>query len=162
MYKLRDYQSISVVKGLEILNSDKARRELLVLPTGAGKSILMGALSLILGDRADTKSLLNEQDKCVIEGTFDISTYKLKSYFETNELDYETTCLLRREIAPSGKSRAFINDTPVNLSELQLLAENLIDIHSQHQTRELEQQNYQISILDSLDMAIIQLLIKAP
>ena len=91
-------------------------------------------------------SIKDKEKKCVVEASFEISKYNLKSLFEDNDLDFENTTIIRREILPSGKSRAFINDTPVNLSELQLLAENLIDIHSQHQTRELEQQNYQISI----------------
>jgi DNA repair protein RecN (Recombination protein N) len=118
--------------------------------TGAGKSILLGALGLIMGNRADLTSLKDKDKKCVVEASFEISKYNLKPLFEANDLDYEETTIIRREILPSGKSRAFINDTPVNLSELQLLAENLIDIHSQHQTRELEQQNYQISILDAM------------
>lgn len=118
--------------------------------TGAGKSILLGALGLIMGNRADLSSLKDKEKKCVVEASFEISKYNLKPLFEANALDYEDTTIIRREILPSGKSRAFINDTPVNLSELQLLAENLIDIHSQHQTRELEQQNYQISILDAI------------
>lgn len=118
--------------------------------TGAGKSILLGALGLIMGNRADLSSLKDKEKKCVVEASFEISKYNLNSLFEANELDYEDITIIRREILPSGKSRAFINDTPVNLSELQLLAENLIDIHSQHQTRELEQQNYQISILDAI------------
>lgn len=118
--------------------------------TGAGKSILLGALGLIMGNRADLSSLKDKEKKCVVEASFDISKYNLKALFEANDLDYENTTIIRREILPSGKSRAFINDTPVNLSELQVLAENLIDIHSQHQTRELEQQNYQISILDAI------------
>ncbi len=118
--------------------------------TGAGKSILLGALGLIMGNRADLSSLKDKEKKCVVEASFEISKYNLKSLFISNDLDYEDTTIIRREILPSGKSRAFINDTPVNLSELQLLAENLIDIHSQHQTRELEQQNYQMSILDAI------------
>jgi DNA repair protein RecN (Recombination protein N) len=118
--------------------------------TGAGKSILLGALGLIMGNRADLSSLKDKEKKCVVDASFEISKYNLKSLFISNDLDYEDTTIIRREILPSGKSRAFINDTPVNLSELQLLAENLIDIHSQHQTRELEQQNYQISILDAM------------
>lgn len=118
--------------------------------TGAGKSILLGALGLIMGNRADLSSLKDKEKKCVVEASFEISKYNLKPLFEGNDLDYENTTIIRREILPSGKSRAFINDTPVNLSELQILAENLIDIHSQHQTRELEQQNYQISILDAI------------
>jgi DNA repair protein RecN (Recombination protein N) len=118
--------------------------------TGAGKSILLGALGLIMGNRADLSSLKDKEKKCVVEASFEVSKYNLKQLFEDNDLDYENTTIIRREILPSGKSRAFINDTPVNLSELQVLAENLIDIHSQHQTRELEQQNYQISILDAI------------
>lgn len=118
--------------------------------TGAGKSILLGALGLIMGNRADLSSLKDKDKKCVVEASFEISKYNLKPLFISNDLDYEDTTIIRREILPSGKSRAFINDTPVNLSELQLLADNLIDIHSQHQTRELEQQNYQISILDAM------------
>ena len=120
--------------------------------TGAGKSILLGALGLIMGNRADLSSLKDKEKKCVVEASFEISKYNLKSIFEDNDLDFENTTIIRREILPSGKSRAFINDTPVNLSELQLLAENLIDIHSQHQTRELEQQNYQMSILDAIGL----------
>jgi DNA repair protein RecN (Recombination protein N) len=118
--------------------------------TGAGKSILLGALGLIMGNRADLSSLKDKEKKCVVEASFEVSKYNLKPLFEANDLDYENTTIIRREILPSGKSRAFINDTPVNLSELQVLAENLIDIHSQHQTRELEQQHYQISILDAI------------
>jgi DNA repair protein RecN (Recombination protein N) len=118
--------------------------------TGAGKSILLGALGLIMGNRSDLSSLKDKEKKCVVEASFEVSKYNLKWLFEANDLDYENTTIIRREILPSGKSRAFINDTPVNLSELQILAENLIDIHSQHQTRELEQQNYQISILDAI------------
>lgn len=120
--------------------------------TGAGKSILLGALGLIMGNRADLSSLKDKEKKCVVEASFEISKYNLKSIFEDNDLDFENTTIIRREILPSGKSRAFINDTPVNLSELHLLAENLIDIHSQHQTRELEQQNYQMSILDAIGL----------
>jgi DNA repair protein RecN (Recombination protein N) len=120
--------------------------------TGAGKSILLGALGLIMGNRADLSSLKDKEKKCVVEASFEISKYNLKSIFEDNDLDFEITTIIRREILPSGKSRAFINDTPVNLSELQLLAENLIDIHSQHQTRELEHQNYQMSILDAIGL----------
>ena len=105
--------------------------------TGAGKSILLGALGLVLGKRADLTSLKNKDEKCVVEAHFDISDYNLKPFFEANDLDYENNTIIRREILPSGKSRAFINDTPVNLQELQDLSEFLIDIHSQHQTKEL-------------------------
>lgn len=118
--------------------------------TGAGKSILLGALGLVLGKRADLTSLKNKEEKCVIEAHFDISNYNLKLFFEANDLDYEAVTILRREILPSGKSRAFINDTPVNLQELQDLSEFLIDIHSQHQTQELSENQYQFEIIDAV------------
>ncbi len=118
--------------------------------TGAGKSILLGALGLILGKRADLTSLKNKEEKCVIEAVFSIENYGLKSFFEENDLDYETETIIRREILPSGKSRAFINDSPVNLQQLQDLSDYLIDIHSQHQTLELSNQDFQITLLDSL------------
>ncbi len=118
--------------------------------TGAGKSILLGALGLVLGKRADSTSLKNKEEKCFIEAHFQISNYNLKSFFESNDLDYEEITILRREILPSGKSRAFINDTPVNLQELQNLSEYLIDIHSQHQTQELSENEYQFQIIDAV------------
>ncbi len=118
--------------------------------TGAGKSILMGALGLILGERADLKALMNSNDKCVVEGTFTITNYNLKSYFEAHELDFDNTCIIRREISTNGKSRAFINDTPVNLSQLKELGSQLIDIVSQHQTLELNEGEFQLSIVDAI------------
>lgn len=118
--------------------------------TGAGKSILLGALDLVRGKRADLTSLKNKDEKCVIEAVFTIENYNLKSFFEENDFDYETETIIRREILPSGKSRAFINDTPVNLQQLQDLSDYLIDIHSQHQTLELSNQDFQITLLDSL------------
>lgn len=118
--------------------------------TGAGKSILLGALGLVLGNRADLTSLKDKEQKCIIEAHFDLTKYALKAFFESNDLDYEDQTIIRREILPSGKSRAFINDSPVNLSELQDLGEFLIDIHSQHQTRELTEESYQIEILDAI------------
>ena len=118
--------------------------------TGAGKSILLGALGLVLGKRADLSSLKNKDEKCIIEANFQIANYNLKSFFEANDLDYEAETIIRREILPSGKSRAFINDTPVNLSELQELSQYLIDIHSQHQTQELSDDNVQFQIIDSV------------
>src|SRR5665647_143515 len=102
--------------------------------TGAGKSILLGALSLILGTRADTSVLLDKNEKCIVEGTFRIEEYDLNEFYNSNELDYEPVSTLRREINPAGKSRAFINDTPVTVAILKELGEKLIDIHSQHQT----------------------------
>ncbi|MFT3795958.1 DNA repair protein RecN [Flavobacterium sp.] len=118
--------------------------------TGAGKSILLGALGLVLGKRADLASLKNKEEKCVIEAQFDLSHYNLQSFFETNDLDYEDHTIIRREILPSGKSRAFVNDTPVNLQELQELGDFLIDIHSQHQTQELSDDGYQFAIIDAI------------
>ena len=118
--------------------------------TGAGKSILLGALGLVLGKRADLSSLKNKEEKCVIEAHFQIANYKLQPFFESNDLDYEDETIIRREILPSGKSRAFINDSPVNLQELQELSVFLIDIHSQHQTQELSEELFQFQIIDSV------------
>ena len=118
--------------------------------TGAGKSILLGALGLVLGKRADLTSLKNKEEKCVIEAHFQIANYNLQAFFESNDLDYEDETIIRREILPSGKSRAFINDSPVNLQELQDLSVFLIDIHSQHQTQELSEELFQFQIIDSV------------
>lgn len=118
--------------------------------TGAGKSILLGALGLVLGNRADLTSLKDKEQKCIIEAQFVISNYNLQSFFDENDMDYEDKTIIRREILPSGKSRAFVNDSPVNLQELQELGAMLLDIHSQHQTRELTEENYQIDILDAV------------
>ena len=118
--------------------------------TGAGKSILLGALGLVLGKRADLSSLKNKEEKCVIEAQFHISNYNLQAFFEENDLDYEAETIIRREILASGKSRAFINDSPVNLQELQELGLILIDIHSQHQTQELSEENFQFQIIDAV------------
>lgn len=117
--------------------------------TGAGKSIILDALSLILGQRADIQSLTDKNKKCVIEGTFNIEKYQLKSFFEANNLDYEKILILRREINPEGKSRAFINDTPVSLGQMKELGEKLVDLHSQHQTRLINDEDYQMLAIDS-------------
>lgn len=118
--------------------------------TGAGKSILLGALGLALGKRADSSTLKDTERKCIIEVHFSISNYQLENFFKDNELDYEEETIIRREILPSGKSRAFINDTPTTLQALQSLSEKLIDVHSQHQTMELSDVNFQFEILDAL------------
>ena len=118
--------------------------------TGAGKSILLGALGLLLGKRADLASLKNKDEKCIIEATFNVKKYNLRSFFDENDIDFEEETIIRREILPSGKSRAFINDSPTNLQQLQDLGFYLIDIHSQHQTLELSNQNFQIELLDSV------------
>jgi len=117
--------------------------------TGAGKSILLGALSLILGTRADSSVLLDKNEKCIVEGTFRIEEYDLNEFFISNELDYETVTSLRREINPAGKSRAFINDTPVTVNILKELGDRLIDIHSQHQTLMLHDNSFQLNLIDS-------------
>ncbi len=118
--------------------------------TGAGKSILLGALSLLLGKRADLSSVKNSEKKCVIEAQFQIKAYNLKDFFSSQDLDYENQTIIRREILPSGKSRAFINDSPVNLNTLNALGERLIDIHNQHQTLEVTSQDFQFEIIDAL------------
>jgi DNA repair protein RecN (Recombination protein N) len=116
--------------------------------TGAGKSILLGALGLVLGNRADLSSLKDDEQKCVIEAQFQLSKYQLQTVFESNDLDYDDNTIIRREILPTGKSRAFVNDSPVNLQQLQELATYLIDIHSQNETRALVNEAYQIEVLD--------------
>ena len=117
--------------------------------TGAGKSILLGALGLITGKRADSTSAGDQSLKCIIEGVFKIDSYHLKDFFDGNDLDYEASTIIRREIVPSGKSRAFINDTPVTLQQLQFLGERLVDIHSQHKTLEVLDTAYQFDIVDT-------------
>lgn len=118
--------------------------------TGAGKSIILGALGLIIGNRADLSVLKEKEKKCVVEGVFEIQNYNLHSFFEENDLDYDTVTILRREITPSGKTRAFINDTPVNLKILRDLSLALIDIHSQHQNLELGNQKFQLNLIDTV------------
>ena len=118
--------------------------------TGAGKSIILGALGLIIGNRADFSVLKNKEKKCVVEGTFQIENYKLHVFFEKNDLDYDAATIMRREITPSGKSRAFINDTPVNLKVMRELGLKLIDIHSQHQNLELANHKFQLILVDTV------------
>ena len=139
-YALIDNLQVDFNNGFSIITGE----------TGAGKSILLGGLSLILGKRADLSSLKNTEEKCVIEAVFNISNYNLQSLFKAEDLDYESETIIRREILPSGKSRAFVNDSPVNLTSLQLLGERLIDIHSQHQTLELTSNEFQFQIIDAL------------
>ncbi|MEM8522232.1 DNA repair protein RecN [Flavobacterium sp. PL12] len=139
-YALIEKLSIDFSKGFSTITGE----------TGAGKSIILGAIGLVLGKRADLTSLKNKEEKCIIEAHFDIAKYNLESFFETNDLDYENDTIIRREILPSGKSRAFINDSPVNLQELQELSLFLIDIHSQQQTQELSDENVQFKIIDAV------------
>ncbi len=118
--------------------------------TGAGKSILLGALSLILGDRADTKVLFDKNEKCVVEADFEIQNRDLKKFFEAHELDFESPAIIRREINQSGKSRAFVNDTPVTLHVLRELGEKLVNLHSQHETLDLVKAGFQLQIIDAI------------
>ena len=116
--------------------------------TGAGKSILMGALSLILGNRADTDVLFDKSRKCIVEAAFDIRGLNLQPYFNQFDLDYQDDTLIRREINEHGKSRAFINDTPVNLSTMKTISSFLVDIHSQHQTLMLQNAGFRLQLID--------------
>ena len=118
--------------------------------TGAGKSILLGGLSLILGKRADLSSLRDKDTKCIIEAVFDVTNYNLETLYKVNDLDFEPQTIIRREILPSGKSRAFVNDSPVNLNSLQTLGARLIDIHSQHETLQLVDDSFQFQVIDAL------------
>ena len=118
--------------------------------TGAGKSIILGAIGLLLGQRADVKSIRKGASKCIIEARFDVSAYGMQSFFEANELEYEDECILRRELYASGKSRAFINDTPASLVQMKELGELLIDVHSQHQNLLLNKEGFQLNVLDLL------------
>lgn len=118
--------------------------------TGAGKSIILGAIGLLLGQRADVKSIRTGASKCIIEARFDISAYGMQPFFKENELEYEEECILRREVHASGKSRAFINDTPASLAQMKELGELLIDVHSQHQNLLLNKEGFQLNVLDIL------------
>lgn len=118
--------------------------------TGAGKSILLGALGLIMGNRADNKTLFNEQEKCVVEGFFDVRNYELRTFFEENDIDYDDELVLRRELLPSGKSRAFINDTPVNLRIMQDICSELVDLHQQFDTLDIHDNSFQLKMIDAL------------
>ena len=138
-YALIRELDLTLDKGLTIITGE----------TGAGKSILLGALSLILGSRADSSVLLDKKQKCIVEGTFRIDDYDLQDFFRSNDLDFENPAILRREINTAGKSRAFINDTPVTVNVLKELGDRLIDIHSQHQALMLNDNSFQLSIIDS-------------
>ncbi|MHC5310768.1 DNA repair protein RecN [Myroides sp. LJL116] len=148
MLTLLTIKNFALIDALEIEFSNGF--SIITGETGAGKSILLGALGLLQGKRADLGSLKDKQEKCIIEGHFCVKGYRLENLFEMLELDYEELTIIRREILPSGKSRAFVNDSPVNLNDLQELSRVLIDIHSQAQTGELQEQAYQIHILDAV------------
>ena len=139
-FALIDHLEIDFFKGFSIITGE----------TGAGKSIVLGALGLLQGKRADLGSLKNKEEKCVIEGHFSVEPYKLEELYSFLDMDYEPVTIIRREILPSGKSRAFVNDSPVNLTDLQELSAVLLDIHSQHQTSELSEETYQIKVIDAI------------
>ncbi|UZR94440.1 DNA repair protein RecN [Chondrinema litorale] len=141
---IRNY---ALIQQLELEPS--AKLNIITGETGAGKSIMLGALGLLLGNRADTKVLFDEGEKCIIEGTFDVSGYHLKSLFDEQELDYAEVSYLRREITPSGKSRAFINDTPVKLDALRTISSKLMDIHSQHDNLLMSTSGFQLNVIDA-------------
>jgi DNA repair protein RecN (Recombination protein N) len=140
-YALIDTLDISFDKGFSVITGE----------TGAGKSIILGAIGLLLGQRADVKAIKNGASKCVIEAHFNISSYQMQSFFDENELEYDSNeCILRRELQASGKSRAFINDSPAPLALMKELGEQLIDVHSQHQNLLLNKENFQLNVLDAL------------
>ena len=139
-YAIIEELTLDFAEGLSIITGE----------TGAGKSIVLGALNLILGGRADTKTLFNDAEKCVIEGRFDIAAYALQEFFAENDLDYDAELIIRREITPSGKSRAFVNDTPVTLKVLQQLGAVLIDLHQQFDTLYINNSDFQLELLDAL------------
>lgn len=139
-YALIDQTKIEFDRGMSVITGE----------TGAGKSILLGALGLILGQRADAQTLLDKEKKCVVEGTFDLSEHNLKSLFDENDVDFEPQTIIRREILPNGKSRAFVNDTPANASFLKSIASYIIDVHSQHQNLLLGDDSYQMMIIDTV------------
>lgn len=136
---------------IDVLHMDfEAGFSVITGETGAGKSIILGAINLLLGQRADVKSIRVGANKCVIEAFFEVSQYGMQPFFELNKLDYDDTCILRREVQASGKSRAFINDTPVSLTLLRELGDRLIDIHSQHQNLLLNKEGFQLDVLDMI------------
>jgi DNA repair protein RecN (Recombination protein N) len=157
MLKRLSIRNYALIDQLEIDFSE--RLTIITGETGAGKSILLGALGLVMGERADTKVFYNDAEKCVVEAFFDVSRYDVRDFFDENELDYETEVVVRRELSPAGKSRAFINDTPVNNQVLQRLTENLIDLHQQFDTLDIHQVNFQLRMIDAL--ADNQALLKA-
>ena len=154
-YALIEKLDITFERGFSVITGE----------TGAGKSIILGAIGLLLGQRADVKAIRPGASKCVIEAQFDISAYGMQAFFEENDLEYDAECILRRDVYASGKSRAFINDTPVSLAQMKELGEQLIDIHSQHQNLLLNTEGFQLNVLDLLahdeaDLQIYQTLYK--
>ncbi len=148
MIKSLSIKNYAIIEELDIRFSDGLT--IITGETGAGKSIVLGALGLIMGKRADSKSLYDLSKKCSIEGIFEVTDYKLEPFFEENDLDYENEMVVRRELTPSGKSRAFVNDTPVNLKILQKLSSSLIDLHQQFDTLDIHEVSFQLRMLDAL------------
>ncbi len=148
MLKRLHIRNYALIDELEINFSE--RLTIITGETGAGKSILLGALGLIMGERADTKVFYNDAEKCVVEAYFDVAEYDLREFFEEHELDYDPEVVIRRELSPTGKSRAFVNDTPVNNQVLQRLTENLIDLHQQFDTLDIHNVNFQLRMIDAL------------
>ncbi|MDX1911052.1 MAG: DNA repair protein RecN [Saprospiraceae bacterium] len=148
MLKSLHIRNYALIDKLEINFSE--RLTIITGETGAGKSILLGALGLIMGERADTKVFYNDTEKCVVEAHFDVAEYDLRAFFEENELDYDPEVVIRRELSPTGKSRAFVNDTPANNSVLQRLTENLVDLHQQFDTLDIHNVNFQLRMIDAL------------
>jgi DNA repair protein RecN (Recombination protein N) len=147
MLKHLTIKNYALIKHLELEPS--AHLNVITGETGAGKSIMLGALGLLMGNRADTKVLWDENEKCVTEGVFDIKAYRLKSFFKSEDLDYDDLTVIRREISPGGKSRAFINDTPVTLEVMKKVGALLMDIHSQHETLQLGNHIFQLHLVDA-------------
>lgn len=147
MLKNLSISNYALIESLEMEPSNALN--MITGETGAGKSIMLGAVGLLLGNRADTKALFNENKKCIIEGIFNISNYGLEPFFDDEDLDFDHQCIIRREILPSGKSRAFINDSPVRLETLKILAKSLVDIHSQHDNLQLGASDYQLRLIDA-------------
>lgn len=137
-YTLIDELDIQLFPGFSVITGE----------TGAGKSIILGALSMLLGQRADSKCIKAGTERCTIEATFDLSRYDLQDFFVANDIDYDEECILRRELTSAGKSRAFINDTPVSLAQMKQLGQQLVDIHSQHQNLLLQEEDFQLSVVD--------------
>ena len=140
-------KNYALIKHLELQPSGQLN--VITGETGAGKSIMLGAIGLLMGNRADTKVLWDENEKCIIEGTYDIRHYKLKAFFKNEDLDYDDITVMRREISPGGKSRAFINDTPVTLEVMRKAGALLMDVHSQHETLQLGNQGFQLQLIDA-------------
>ena len=139
-YALIDELTVSFDKGFNVITGE----------TGAGKSILLGALGFALGDRADTGVLCDQNKKCVVEALFELDDESLRQLFESNDLDFETECIFRRELNPQKKSRAFVNDTPVALQTMKELGNRLVDIHSQHDSLLLTDADFQLNLLDDI------------